>query len=62
LFPVDGGDNKQLTYKFVDVANSSKYTFEIGKHSPVEKLGTYQYIKLPSNAKLEASIFLEVKD
>lgn len=41
LFPIDGQDNRQPTYRFVDVANSSKYSFNQGKHTPVEMLGTF---------------------
>ena len=33
LFPVDGGQNKTATFRFVDVSNSSKYEFTPGNQT-----------------------------
>jgi len=62
LFPIDGQENKQPTMRFIDVSNSSKYTFDMGKHTPVERLGTFQYIEQPSQVSLQTESFLEIKD
>jgi len=41
VFKIDGIDNVQPTYDFVDVSTSSKYSFKHSEKTSVEKLETF---------------------